>query len=143
MEAVGVDALHAEVERARHGAFLERELAATQLASAGPAGLAALAAIVEDGACSADARVTALRHLAVASEVRAAVRTALRDPAPVLRLVALEWIERAAARDLLPDVTALVDDEASVADLDEEHVIGTVARRVAAGLGACADGAPG
>jgi hypothetical protein len=136
MEAVAVDELHAEVERARCGTFLERELAATQLAGAGTAGLAALAAIVADVACSVDARVTALRHLGAIPEAREAVRTALRDPAPVLRLVALEWIERTAVHALLPDVRTLVDDDGRVHDLDEEHVVGEIARRVAASLSA-------
>ncbi len=134
MEAVGVNDLGALIATARASAFVEREVAAMQLASAGMAGTLALAAIAEDGVASVDARVTALRHLGVAPEASAAVRACLRDAAPVIRLVALEWAERVTARDLLPDVEALVEDAGRVFDLDSEHGVGDVARRVAAAL---------
>lgn len=114
----------------RSDALIDREVAAAGLVQAGREGLGVLAAVAMDALETPATRLTALRHLPANEEIGPLLRLLLDDPLPTLRSVALDKAEQARARTLIPLVRRLTADPASYWDLDEEIVIGAVARRV-------------
>jgi len=115
-------------------AFLERELAATELLAHGRDGQRVLRDVARDMNSPTEVRVTALRHAPADAELVAALHTLLGDPQPVIRVLALEKAGRARATTLRPLLEKLAHDRTSFWDLDEEIVVAEVAARVLADL---------
>lgn len=130
METMVVADLAAQELRLKSAAFVERELAAVELAGMGGDGAAVLRRVATDKSLPAEVRVTALRHLPADEDAIEALRTLLADPSPVIRVLALESARRARATVLLPAIEALIPDRAAFWDLDEQLVVGEVAARV-------------
>lgn len=113
---------------------IERELAARHLGAAGAPGFKVLVRVALDSRAPANARLTALHALPEDPGIERVLRGLLGDPSAVIRLVALHKTERAHARGLAPAVAKLTADPSIVWDLDEEHVLASVAARVLVSL---------
>ncbi len=134
MEEMGMSDIDALEQDLRSKPPLERELAARRLLAAGGRGLQVLATVAMDVGAPSSVRVTALRHLPEHAPIEDTLRALLEDALPVLRLKALEKAEKANAKALASLVEKLTTDPAIVWDLDDEHVVATVAARVLAVL---------
>src|SRR4051812_39848376 len=118
----------------RSTVFLDREIAGRTLADSGSGGARVLASVVADVAAAPEARVTALRHLPAGEEIDHALRVALNDALPVIRVLALKKVTEAHATGLRTLVEPLTRDPASFWDLDEEISVAAVAAHTLASL---------